>query len=437
MSGIRDERSVRQRTPIAQATITSHHLRVAVQTPFAEPIPAVLADSAAGSSIGVLSRGSPWRIVLFVGLPYWVAVSLTRLVSFELFASGGSRAFNAVALGLTPGVRAVQHALMLIVVLAAYRAALGIGWPRERRWIALIMHLGIALGTALISRPVLALAIDLVMDAGVDWPRVFLPPPNGLRLWASMTIDFLMIYLFGLVLIVGVQTLSALARSELERANLRTAWTQARLQAMRMQLNPHFVFNTFNTIATLLDADPQPKRARALVLALSDLYRRTLVATEREWMPISEELALASDYLRIQAARMDGRLTYDLECAEVLGGEQVPALMLQPLVENAVLHGVADDRQALHVWITVMETRSPADHREMRIEVGNSTDADIRSTPGAGVGLRNTRTRLEACYDGRATLDARFTAPGRYTVSVTLPLTAERHSLGAPQVGDA
>jgi hypothetical protein len=437
MSGVRDERFATQRTPIAQAITRPHHPRVVAQTPFAEPIPAVFADGAGGPSSGVLSHGSPWRIVLFVGVPYWVSVSLIRLVSFELFASGGARAFNAAALGLTPGVRGVQHALMLFVVLTAYRLALGIGWPRERRWLALALHVCVALGTALIARPILALAMDLAMDARVAWLRVFLPPPHGVKLWASMTIDFLLLYLFGLALIVGVQSLSALARSELERANLRTAWTQARLQAMRMQLNPHFVFNTFNTIATLLDADPQPRRARTLVLALSDLYRRTLVSTEREWMPISEELALASDYLRIQAARMDGRLTYDLECPETLGGEQVPALLLQPLVENAVLHGVADDRQALHVWITVAEARLPAGHREMRIEVGNSTEADIGSTPGAGVGLRNTRIRLAACYDGRATLDARFTEAGRYLVSATLPLTPERRPVDAPEVGGA
>jgi hypothetical protein len=393
-----------------------------------EPLPASFGEIDARSSWKP-SPASPWRLVLLVGLPYWVAVSITNIVSFELFVAGGPRRFNPAVLGLTPGVRALQHTIMLVVVIVAYRAALRIGWPRERRGLAAAQHLGVALLAALMARPVLALSSHLVMGVNVDWLHVFLPPPRGAKLWASMTMEFLIVYLFGLVLILGVQIAGALERSELERANLRNAWAQARLQALRMQLNPHFAFNTFNTIATLLDGDPQPARARTLVLALSDLYRRTLVASEREWMPIEDELALARDYLRIQAARMEGRLTYDLECPSQLAGEQIPALILQPLVENAVQHGVDDDRHALHIWVTVGPIASPEAEHRIRIQVGNSTAASLGSTPGAGVGLRNAQLRLAACFQGRAALEARSDAPGRFTVDLSLPLYRD-HSSG-------
>jgi LytS/YehU family sensor histidine kinase len=191
---------------------------------------------------------------------------------------------------------------------------------------------------------------------------------------------------------------------------------------MRMQLNPHFLFNSFNVIATLLDAKPQPARARILLLALSDLYRRTLVASDREFMPMAEELALANDYLRIQGARFDGRLTHDIMCATDLAGMQVPALLLQPLVENAVVHGVADSRDQLRIWIHARTSDCGAGETAMLVEIGNETTGALSSSPGAGVGLRITRDRLAACYGDRARLDTRRTGPGSFDVRIRIPI---------------
>jgi sensor histidine kinase YesM len=119
---------------------------------------------------------------------------------------------------------------------------------------------------------------------------------------------------------------------------------------------------------------------------------------------------------------MEGRLTYDLECAPELAGEQIPALLLQPLVENAVLHGVDDDRHALHVWVTVEENRYSDAQHQIHIQVGNSTDTELGSVPGAGVGLRNAQMRLAACYQGHASLEAQSAGPGRFTVDICAPL---------------
>jgi hypothetical protein len=393
--------------------------------PLTAHLPAVLVGSSGPSSATGLAwlSESPGRLLLLVALPYWAAMSVIDLVSFSLFASGGAAAINPVALGLTPEVRALHRVLMAFVVLAAYRAALAIGWPEEGRRLALLKHVALGLGVALVSRPLFALSIDLMTDVRVHWLRVFLPPTRGVKLWASMGLEFLLSYSFGVALLAGVQIANALQRSEIDRANLRTAWTQARLQALRMQVNPHFLFNTFNTIATLLAANPQPGRARTLVLALSDLYRRTLVAAEREWMPLAEELALADDYLRIQSARFEGRLTYEIRCDEssLAAREQVPALLLQPLVENAVTHGIADDRQSLKVWIAVAAEQSSTGAAALRIEVGNQTNGELGTARGAGIGLRNIRTRLSACYGTEARLQSGATQPGRYVATVTIP----------------
>jgi LytS/YehU family sensor histidine kinase len=272
----------------------------------------------------------------------------------------------------------------------------------------------------MISRPLLALSMEILRDVTVYWRGVFVPPRmRGLQLWVSMGLSFLVPYFFGIALLAGVRISTALERSETEKANLRTAWTQARLHALRMQLNPHFLFNTLNTIATLLDTEPQPAKARTLVLAFSELYRRTLIAAEREWMPLVEELALASDYLRIQSARLDGKLTSEISCSPELEREQMPALLLQPLVENAVVHGVADDRHSLRVSIKI-DRVTTGGRAAMQIEVRNETDGQLGSSHGAGIGLHNTRTRLSACYAGLATLQTEAT-PSRFVATVTIP----------------
>jgi len=416
---MRDERARRSFPRLAQLLrrrLRSQDWRVNSANPLVEPIPASLARASL-KRVGSLSD-SPWALLLLVALPYWIAVGVVNLVSSHLFWVAGP--FDPNIIGLAPDVRTLQYLFMTFVVLGAYRVALVIGWPQEGRWLAAFRQLGLGAAVAMISRPLLALSIEILRDIRVDWFHVFVPPNSrALQLWVSMGLDFLVPYFFGIALLVGVRIATALERSETEKAKLRTAWTQARLHALRMQLNPHFLFNTFNTIATLLGSDPQPAKARALVLAFSELYRRTLVAAEREWMPLVEELALASDYLRIQSARFDGRLTYDIVRGSDLDREQVPALLLQPLVENAVLHGVADDRHSLRIWINI-ERLAGDGPAATRIEVGNETDGRLGASHGSGIGLRNTSTRLSACYAGRATLQTQ-SSEQRFLATIVIP----------------
>lgn len=386
----------------------------------ADPLVAPIPASLPGSSLvrtGTQSD-SPWRLLMLVALPYWTAVSMVNVISGELFWAAGP--FNANAIGMAPDVRTLQHVFMTFIVLGAYRCALAVGWPNEQRWLAGLEHLGLGLAVAMISRPLLALSMEVLRDVTVNWRGVFIPPSmRGLQLWVSMGLDFLVPYFLGVALLVGVRMSTALERSETEKEKLRTAWTQAQLQALRMQLNPHFLFNTLNTIATLLDSEPQPAKARTLVLAFSALYRRTLVAAEREWMPLADELALASDYLRIQSARFDGRLNYEITRDPACEHLHIPALLLQPLVENAVVHGAADDRHSLRVWIAIERVQSDS-AAMLQIEIGNETDGDLGSSHGAGIGLRNTRTRLSACYAGRATLRTTMTHDS-FVATITIP----------------
>jgi hypothetical protein len=180
----------------------------------------------------------------------------------------------------------------------------------------------------------------------------------------------------------------------------RDAAIQARdaeLRALKAQINPHFLFNSLNSIAALAVSDPP--RAREMCLLLSDFLRKTLGLGEKQSIPWRDEMELARTYLDVEQIRFGARLRVaarmDAACAEC----QVPPLVLQPLIENAVRHGIA-------TLIDGGEIRLGSDLRDgyLRVRVENQFDAESPSPRRHGLGLRNVRDRLETRFPGSAHL---------------------------------
>jgi signal transduction histidine kinase len=201
-------------------------------------------------------------------------------------------------------------------------------------------------------------------------------------------------------------------RRSRERDQLETRLAEARLQLLGMQLQPHFLFNTLNTIAEMVHEDPD--KADAMIGGLSDLLRRTLELGSSPEITLEEELVLAERYLDIQRARFGDRLQVHVRTDAAARAARVPALLLQPLVENAIRHGLAQRRDAGRIDID-----ATSDHDALRIAV-----VDDGAGPGAGqerTGLGNTRARLHAIYGDAASLEM-TNAPGRGTrVDVRIP----------------
>jgi len=202
-------------------------------------------------------------------------------------------------------------------------------------------------------------------------------------------------------------------RRSRERDQLETRLAEARLQLLGMQLQPHFLFNTLNTIAEMVHEDPD--KADAMIGGLSDLLRRTLELGSSPEITLEEELVLAERYLDIQRARFGDRLQVHVRTDAGARAARVPALLLQPLVENAIRHGLAQRRDAGRI-----EIDATSDHDALRIAV-----VDDGAGPGSGgqerTGLGNTRARLHAIYGDAASLEM-TPAPGRGTrVDVRIP----------------
>jgi hypothetical protein len=202
---------------------------------------------------------------------------------------------------------------------------------------------------------------------------------------------------------------------------LRLQTSRSELKALRAQINPHFLFNALNAIASLIHTDPA--RADAAVEQLAEVFRYTLRRSEQEWAPLDQELAFAQAYLDVEEARFGRRLTYSID-SKSISGVQVPSMLLQTLVENAVKHGVSQTRGGGHIAI-----RAEGAGDALVLEVSDSGPG-LNQPPGdrdgEKFGLRSVRDRLGGHFGERATFTlTRDDARGLTIARVDMPLVRE------------
>ena len=196
-------------------------------------------------------------------------------------------------------------------------------------------------------------------------------------------------------------------------AALSVAAQRAELAALRSQVHPHFLFNSLNTVSALIGYDAA--KAREACLLLAEYLRGTLGAQERALVSLEEEWQLCERYLKVEALRLGERLELDLELEETARRSLVPSLLLQPLVENAITHGVAllDEPSPLVVRARVRDGR-------LGITLENGFDPAPRQRKGGGLGLANVRARLFGQYGSDAALRVERDAV-RFVVALDLP----------------
>ena len=207
-------------------------------------------------------------------------------------------------------------------------------------------------------------------------------------------------------------------KRQLVTAELETRLAEAQLQNLRLQLQPHFLFNALNTISSVMHEDVN--RADAMLAQLSDLLRRTLRAANSQEVPLEEELAMLKSYLAIMEARFGDDLRVDFAVEPALSDVLVPQLILQPLVENSIRHG--RDAQSSRVDVHV---RARRDNGNLLLQVSDNGPgiADLEKGEWRkGVGLSNTEERLEGIYGPDHQFLLENSAGGGLTVSVRLPL---------------
>jgi two-component system, LytTR family, sensor kinase len=205
------------------------------------------------------------------------------------------------------------------------------------------------------------------------------------------------------------------AQLELEAAQLETQLTRAQLDALKMQLHPHFLFNTLNTISVLMEEDVGA--ANEMLLRLSELLRAALKNNEAHEVTLEEELQFLEKYLQIEQARFQDRLKVRIDPAPETLAAYLPNLILQPLVENAIRHAVAPSTK-----VTTVEICSRQQNGRLHLSVSDNGEGMMdHATPTNGIGLRNTRARLEKLYGPDQDFRLETNAGGGVHISITIP----------------
>jgi two-component system, LytTR family, sensor kinase len=207
---------------------------------------------------------------------------------------------------------------------------------------------------------------------------------------------------------------------ELHEARLQHSWklalTQAELRALQAQINPHFLFNTLNTIADLIGSEPE--KAEQMTERLAEVFRYVLTQSEASLISVREEFDFLQTYLAIEQVRFGERLKVEMKIDPAVAHLQIPPLILQPLVENAIKHGLSSKREGGRISI-----RAEQEKEALRLTVEDDGIGwnNLRSANGTGVGLKNVRERLQAVYDGRAELQVESVAGQGTQIHIVIP----------------
>ena len=265
------------------------------------------------------------------------------------------------------------------------------------------VHSALHVGVILALQPVL----NLPLGEQADWRLAI-----ALN-WVQLSMNLLA---YGGIVVATYATdfYRRLRERGLVTTRLEAELAQAQLHALRMQLNPHFLFNSMNTISMLV-REGEGKEAVRMLAGLGELLRHVLEDSRPQEVPLRDELEFVERYLAIEQVRFDDRLQVSIDADPDLLDAQVPNLVLQPLVENAIKHGIA--RQTGSHLVEVSATRK-GERLILRIrDDGPGTAGTVTD----GVGLKNTRARLEQLYGSEQSLELQTAERGGAVATVTLP----------------
>jgi two-component system, LytTR family, sensor kinase len=300
---------------------------------------------------------------------------------------------------------------------------LGRRCPIERRLGYVAVHAAVSLVFSIVSAVIEA---PILMVLGVFPSAV---PPSSVAEGVSVLLSFGpqggVIRYWGVVMVQVVYRLHANAKArereafelKVQSSELARQLTTAQLSALKMQLHPHFLFNTLGAIMVLIQQQ-KTVQAEAMVAKLGDLLRLTLDDVDAQEVPLWRELEFLRRYLSIEQVRFEDRLRVRITADPAVSDALVPHLVLQPIVENAVRHGLGESEEAVGIDVTASGT----DGTLTLIVSDDGPGLPPSRSEQTGIGIPNTRNRLKRLYDGHASLVIENAAPRGVRVTITLPL---------------
>ena len=326
-----------------------------------------------------------------------VAAAATASSAFFLWARGASAGL-AVAAALPPSL------LLGFIALASRFLCIALPLRSTSRMSIAVAHAGSA-----------AAASGLWILTWKSWV-----PSLNHQFAADIAPDFPVLFGLGVLLYLAAVAvhylfleIDALREAEEEVLRYRVLAREAELRAFKAQVDPHFLFNSLNAVASMCGS--RPLEAREMAQRLADFFRLILRLGALERITLAEEIDLVERYLAIEKVRFGDRLTTHINVDDAASQCMVPPLLLQPLVENAVRHGVASMVEGGTIDIVA----TLEDHM-LRIVIDNPADPDRADARGEGIGLENARGRLSAVSEGQAMLQARED-DGQFRVVIELP----------------
>jgi LytS/YehU family sensor histidine kinase len=222
---------------------------------------------------------------------------------------------------------------------------------------------------------------------------------------------------------------------ELRSAQLETELAQAQLEALKMQLHPHFLFNALNSISSLLYK--HPRRADMMISRLGNFLRMTLDNPTTQFIALSQEIDLLKCYVDIEMMRFPKRLHVEIQIEDGLQDAEIPNLLLQPLVENSIKYGILQSVQGGTIWIHARRLPSSASRLEITVRdngpgIKPDENPPHKASEGiwhkkSSIGLHNTRSRLEKLYGTNARFDTYNAPEGGFVVYIEIPLHVSNH----------
>jgi len=260
-----------------------------------------------------------------------------------------------------------------------------------------------------------------------------------IRLFVESVGQGTFVYLAWSLAYFGVNYFESYREAEVQSWKMKAQAEAARLEALKLQLNPHFLFNSLNSVRALIH--PRPDRAETVVTQLSRLLQRTLRSRDTLTVPLHREIDTARAYLDLESVRFEDRLSVDIDVPESFQDYHVPLLLVQTLAENAVKHGIAQVPGGGTVAIRVRETE-PTHGGTPRLRMcvnspGHLGTLDASTAGDSGIGLDNLRERLALLFGDDATLTLRNLDEDRVRAEVILPALHEAPSDPGPLSADA
>ena len=239
-----------------------------------------------------------------------------------------------------------------------------------------------------------SMMLEMVLRLGINWTLVFL-------IWFTIYFAFAFFKRY--------------QQTEIEKWKMKALLNDTELQALRTQINPHFMFNCLTSACALTVEDP-PK-AQKVLTRLSDLLRHALATGEQPIVTVEQELAVTLKYLELESIRLEDRLSFHLDIGEESKQAKIPAMMMQMLVENGIKHGVATRPQGGR-----LEIGSDLSQGHLHIRIGNTGSLNGKTVAGHGLGLRNVVERLKLLYDDKAQFSIKQAGPDWVIAELSVPL---------------